>query len=70
VAAVQVSDLLVRHAKIGSSGNLTEVAYEAWLDSTGWKILFAHQTEDEKSITRASLKRSLERIPSILEGLV
>jgi HD-like signal output (HDOD) protein len=70
VAAVQVSDMLVRHAKIGSSGNSAEVPYESWLETTGWKILFAHQSEDEKSITRASLSRSLARIPSILEGLV
>jgi putative nucleotidyltransferase with HDIG domain len=70
VAAVQVADLLVRHAKIGDSGNRTEVADESWVESAGWKILFAHQTPGEKAITRASLKRSLEGIPTILEGMV
>ncbi|HZQ45621.1 MAG TPA: HDOD domain-containing protein [Verrucomicrobiae bacterium] len=69
-AAVQVADLLVRHARIGDSGNRMEVADESWVESAGWKILFAHQTAAEKAITRASLKRSLEGIPSILEGLV
>ena len=69
-AAVHVADLLVRHTKIGDSGNKTEVPFDAWLDSPGWKILFAHQTEAERSITRASLNRSLERIPAILESLV
>ena len=69
-AAVHVADLLVRHTKIGDSGNRTEVEFDSWLDSPGWKILFAHQTEAENSITRASLNRSLARIPAILESLV
>jgi hypothetical protein len=43
-AAVQVSDLLVRHAKIGDSGNHAEVPVDSWLESPGWKILFGHQT--------------------------
>ena len=70
VAAVQVADLFVRHAKIGDSGNRAEVAQDGWVDSVGWKILFGRQTEEERLITRGSLKRSLERIPIILEGLV
>jgi putative nucleotidyltransferase with HDIG domain len=69
-AAVHVADLLVRHTKIGDSGNRTEVPFESWLESPGWKILFGHQTDAEKSLTRASLNRSLERIPAILESLV
>jgi putative nucleotidyltransferase with HDIG domain len=70
VAAVQVADLLVRQAQIGHSGNHAEVTEEIWLDSAGWKMLFGHQKNEEKAITRASLKRSLERIPTILEGMV
>jgi putative nucleotidyltransferase with HDIG domain len=70
VAAVQVADLLVRHAKIGKSGNAAEVAEDAWVETAGWQILFGRQNGDERAITRASLKRSLERIPIILEGLV
>jgi putative nucleotidyltransferase with HDIG domain len=69
-AAVHVADQLVRHTKIGDSGNKSEVPFESWVDSPGWKILFGHQTDGEKSITRASLNRSLERIPAILESLV
>jgi putative nucleotidyltransferase with HDIG domain len=69
-AAVQVADLLVRHTKIGDSGNKAEVAFDSWLESDGWKILFGRQTDAEKSIIRASLNRSLERIPAILESLV
>jgi len=70
VAAVQVADILVRHAKIGDSGNCAEIAEESWVDSTGWKILFAHQSPGERAITRASLKRSLAGIPHMLTGLV
>jgi hypothetical protein len=40
------------------------------MESPGWKILFTRQTDAEKSITRASLNRSLARIPAILESLV
>lgn len=71
VAAVQISDLLVRHAKIGDSGNPEPVDEEAWLAAEGWDILFPKSNGDtERSIARASLKRSLERLPTILEGLV
>ncbi len=69
-AAVQVADLMVRHAKIGNSGNAGEVADGSWAEATGWQILFGRQSDEEKAITRASLKRNLERIPAILEGLV
>ncbi len=69
-AAVHVSDLLVRHTKIGDSGNHAEVPFESWLESPGWKILFGHQTEAQRSVSQASLKWSLERIPAIVESLV
>lgn len=71
VAAVQLADLLVRHADIGNSGNLEPVDEQAWLAAEGWNILFPKgRTETERAIARAALKRSLERLPTILEGLV
>jgi putative nucleotidyltransferase with HDIG domain len=71
VAAVQISDLLVRHAQIGDSGNPDPVDEEAWLGAEGWDLLFPKgRGETERSIARAALKRSLERLPTILEGLV
>jgi HD-like signal output (HDOD) protein len=71
VAAVQIANLLVRHAQIGRSGNTTPVSNEDWLNASGWSILFPHpHAESEKTIARAALKRSLERLPTILEGLV
>jgi len=69
-AAVQVADMVVRHTRIGDSGNQAEVPFDSWLQSPGWKILFGQQNETETALTHASLKRSLERIPSILESLV
>jgi len=75
VAAVQIADLLVRHAGIGNSGNATPVTNEDWLNASGWSILFPERTDpeqaqSEKALAQTSLKRSLDRLPTILEGLV
>ncbi|HET7625133.1 MAG TPA: HDOD domain-containing protein [Verrucomicrobiae bacterium] len=70
VSAVQIANLLIRKAKIGDSGDPGISEPESWMESSGWKTLFARQTEAEQAIVRASLKRSLERIPVILEGLI
>ena len=66
---MQVADLFVRHAQIGNSGNPGEISAEAWLGATGWELLFPG-AEDERLIARANMERSLERLSSILEGLV
>jgi putative nucleotidyltransferase with HDIG domain len=71
VAAVQIADLLVRHARIGDSGNPQPVEEEAWLEADGWTVLFpAGRGETERSIARAALSRAVERLPTTLEGLV
>ncbi len=73
VAAVQIADLMVRHAGIGHSGNGDSVNDTDWLQATAWDILFpasSESSETEKTLARATLKRSLERLPTILEGLV
>ena len=70
VAAVQVADLLVRHTKLGDSGNHAEVPKDSWMASPGWDILFAGQTDGEQTIALASLNRSLARVPAILESLL
>jgi putative nucleotidyltransferase with HDIG domain len=69
VAAVQVADLFVRHARIGDGGNPTEVTTEAWVEAEGWDILFPAAPE-ARAIARANMERSLERLSTILEGLV
>jgi putative nucleotidyltransferase with HDIG domain len=70
VAAVQIADMLVRHARLGNSGNWEEVPEESWLNASGWTVLFPNTSPPERSISHAALKRSLERLPTILEGLV
>jgi HD-like signal output (HDOD) protein len=70
VASVQIADLLLRNAKIGCSGNFMEVTQDQCLGASGWHVLFPKPGEAEHAIARASLNRSLERLPSVLEGLV
>lgn len=70
VASVQIADLLLRSAKIGCSGNFLEVTQDQCLAASGWLVLFPKPGQAEHAIARASLNRSLERLPSILEGLV
>lgn len=69
VGAVQVADLFARRARIGDSGNPAEVTMEAWSNADGWDLLFPGSTE-ERAIARAHMERSLERLSTMLEGLV
>ena len=76
IAAVQIADLLVRHAGIGNSGNLDPVSEADWMNASGWGILFPQSDDDarnceaERALAHANLKRNLDRLPTILEGLV
>jgi HD-like signal output (HDOD) protein len=70
IAAVQIADLLMRNSRIGCSGNFVEVTREDCLRAPGWQVLFPNQATAEQTIARASLHRCLERLPSVLEGLV
>jgi HD-like signal output (HDOD) protein len=70
VAAVHIADLLVRHAEIGDSGNYEPVPEKLWTDAPAWGILFPGTSEEERPIAAANLRRSLERLPAILEGMV
>ncbi len=70
IASVQIADLLMRNAQIGCSGNYVEVTKELCLQAPGWRVLFPNQHDAEQAIARASLHRSLERLPHVLEGLV
>jgi len=70
IAAVQIANLLVRHAQIGNSGETSIVTPEIWTGASGWEILFPQKRDAERAIACAALRRSLERLPSILQGLV
>ncbi len=70
VAAVQIADLMIRHARIGDSGNPHVPSADEWLTASGWSILYPNDDAESLAIARATLKRSLDRLPMILEGLV
>ena len=70
IASVQIADLVMRNANIGCSGNYQAVTTEQCMSATGWQVLFPNKLEADQAIARASLHRSLERLPHVLEGLV
>ena len=70
VAAVQIADLLIRREKMGCSGNYVPVTSEQCFAASGWKVIFPNAGENEQAIARASLSRTLELMPRMLEGLV
>lgn len=70
VAAVQLANGLVRWSGIGDSGNPAPADEAGWLGLSGWEILFPRRKEEEQALLRASLRRSLERLPQILDGLI
>jgi len=70
IASVQIADLLIRSEKMGISGNYLEVTREQCFAASGWKVLFPDTHETEEAIARASLSRTLEQMPQMLEGLV
>ena len=70
IAAVQIADLLVRHAKIGDSLNKSAITAEACSQASGWGILYPSQHPAELAIAQANVMRCVDRLPSLLEGLV
>jgi len=70
VAAVQLADLLLRSSKIGCSGDYVEITREACYAAPVWQILLARAPEAEQALIKASLSRTLEQIPMMLEGMV
>lgn len=70
IASVQIADLLMRSEQIGCSGNFLPVSHEQCLHASGWSVLLPNGTDAEQAIAKASLHRSLERLPNVLEGLV
>lgn len=70
LAAVQLADLLLRSSKIGCSGDYVEISREACYTSTVWNVLLARTPEAEQAMVKASLSRTLDQIPLMLEGMV
>ena len=70
IAAVQIADMLMRSEKMGCSGNYVEVTREQCFTAASWKVLMHDTREAEQKIAHASLSRTLETMPQMLEGLV
>jgi putative nucleotidyltransferase with HDIG domain len=69
-AAVQVADYLVRHAGIsGGFERIEPIAADAWLELEGWGILYGADGPETR-LARASLANVLQRLPSMLAGLL
>jgi putative nucleotidyltransferase with HDIG domain len=69
IASVQIADLLLRSKKIGFSGNCVPVTHGQCFAASGWKVLFPNAKEGEHTIAQASLSRTLELIPHMLEEI-
>lgn len=69
-AAVQVADHLVRHAGIsGGFEKVEPVATDAWLELSGWRILYGVEGP-EATLARAHVANALQRLPTMLGGLI
>jgi HD-like signal output (HDOD) protein len=69
-AAVQVADYLVRHAGISGGFELVKpIEADAWLKLQGWKILYG-DNGNETALARAHIANALQRLPSMLQGLL
>lgn len=69
-AGVQVADSIVRYGGCdGGFENVAPVEYGAWEALEGWQVLFVHE-QLESQYARASVLNSIERLPSILQGLL
>lgn len=69
-AAIQIADLLARGGDIGHSGNQEPVDPDSWLLASGWDLLFPPGSETDRELTTANIRRTMVRLPNILEGLV
>lgn len=69
-AAVQVADHLLRHKGIsGGFEKVEPIPADAWTTLPGWTILFGADGP-ESMLARASVANSLDRLPSMLHGLL
>jgi HD-like signal output (HDOD) protein len=69
-AAVQVADHLVRHSGISGGFEAVEpVEADSWLALPGWRILYGADGAESR-LARAALANSLQRLPSMLQGLL
>lgn len=69
-AAVQVADHLARYAGLaGGFERIDPIANESWVELSGWRILYGADGP-ESMLARAAIANSLQRLPSMLQGLL
>lgn len=68
-AAVQVADHLVRTVGIQGIEQTPPVTEAQWTELAGWEILFG-ANEEESHLAMASLRHSLQLLPTIIKGMV
>jgi putative nucleotidyltransferase with HDIG domain len=69
-AAVQIADLLIRHSKIGGSGDRKAITLADCFGAVGWEILYPKISAAELSRIQTRTKLGLERLPIYLAGLI
>ena len=69
-SGVQVADYLVRHRGILCGfEQVAAIPEDAWTALDGWKILYGADGA-ESMLARASIANSLQRLPTVLQGLL
>lgn len=69
-AAVQVADHVVRHKGItGGFEKVDPITEDSWVNLSGWRILYGADGP-ESMLARASIANSLQRLPTMLQGLL
>lgn len=69
-AAIQIADYLARHRGIaGGFEDIDPIGPDAWLALPGWKILYGEDAS-ANALARASLAHCLQRLPTVLQGLL
>jgi HD-like signal output (HDOD) protein len=69
-AAVQIADFLVNQS-ISKAGSIyTAISQERLTNETGWAILLPSASVEDRMAAQAGLSRSLDRLPTILDGLI
>lgn len=69
-AAVQVADSVVRSSGIsGGFEQVSPIENESWMDLPGWRILYGVEST-EGMLARAAIANTLQRLPSMLDGLL
>ena len=69
-AAVQLADLLVNAAGIEGFDALSPVTEEDAVKLPAWKILFGERDEKGTEELKVTLHASLQRLPSVLKGMI